>query len=94
MARGGAGNRLPLPSVQDQGKRLERTEKDGSTSAGVARAEEGEMMMKHRQPMPSYYGKNILQHAQKKFLQRKAMEANREKHRDSPAEAVEGGKQE
>lgn len=51
-------------------------------------------MMKHRQPMPSYYGKNILQHAQKKFLQRKAMEANREKHRDSPAEAVEGGKQE
>ena len=51
-------------------------------------------MMKHRQPMPRYYGKNIVQHAQKKFLQRKAMEANQEKRRDSPAEAVESGKKE
>lgn len=48
-------------------------------------------MMKHRQPMPRYYGKNIVQHAQKKFLQRKAMEANQEKRRDSPEEAVESG---
>ena len=29
--------------------------------------------------MPSYYGKNIVQHAQKKFLQRKALEAERER---------------
>ena len=50
--------------------------------------------MKHRQPMPRYYGKNIVQHAQKKFLQRKAMEANQGKRRDSPAEAVESGKKE
>ena len=50
--------------------------------------------MKRRQPMPSYYGKNIVQHAQKKFLQRKAMEANREKRRDHPADDVSGGKKE
>lgn len=30
--------------------------------------------MKGRKQMPSYYGKNIVQHAQKRFLQRKAME--------------------
>ena len=59
-----------------------------------SRAVEGELMMKHRQPMPRYYGKNIVQHAQKKFFQRKAMEANQEKRRDSPAEAVESGKKE
>ena len=35
--------------------------------------------MKKRQPMPRYYGKNIVQHAQKKFLRRKAMEADQEK---------------
>lgn len=38
--------------------------------------------MKRRQPMPSYYGKNIVQHAQKKFLQRKATEACRERRDD------------
>lgn len=31
--------------------------------------------------MPSYYGKNIVQHAQKKFLQRKAMENAQRKQR-------------
>lgn len=50
--------------------------------------------MKGRKQMPSYYGKNIVQHAQKKFLQRKEMEANRDKRRESPAEAVENGKKE
>lgn len=50
--------------------------------------------MKRKKQMPSYYGKNIVQHAQKKFLQRKALEANREKRRDSPADAVENGKKE
>lgn len=38
--------------------------------------------MKHKNPMPRYYGKNIVQHAQKKFLQRKAMEADQEKRRE------------
>lgn len=38
--------------------------------------------MKHKQPMPSYYGKNIVQHAQKKFFRRKAMEAGRERRLD------------
>lgn len=50
--------------------------------------------MKHKQPMPRYYGKNIVQHAQKKFLQRKAMEANQEKRREHPADDVSGGKKE
>ena len=48
--------------------------------------------MKRKQPMPRYYGKNIVQHAQKKFLQRKVMETNREKRRDCPADAVDSGK--
>ena len=48
--------------------------------------------MKHKQQMPRYYGKNIVQHAQRKFLQRKAMEANQEKRRERPADAVDGGK--
>ena len=48
--------------------------------------------MKRKQPMPRYYGKNIVQHAQRKFLQRKALEANREKHRDGPANGVDSGK--
>ena len=51
-------------------------------------------MMKHRQPMPRYYGKNIVQHAQKKFLQRKAMENNQEKRRGFPEEDVDGVKKE
>ena len=38
--------------------------------------------MKGKQPMPRYYGKNIVRHAQKKFFQRKAMEAEREKRLD------------
>ena len=29
--------------------------------------------------MPSYYGKNIAQHAQKRFLQRKASEADKKR---------------
>lgn len=37
--------------------------------------------MKHKKPMPHYYGKNIVQHAQKKFLRRKALEADQEKRR-------------
>ena len=40
------------------------------------------MTMKGKQPMPRYYGKNIVRHAQKKFFQRKAMEAEREKRLD------------
>ncbi len=52
------------------------------------------MTMKHKQPMPRYYGKNIVQHAQKKFLQRKAAEANQEKRRERPADAVDSGKKE
>lgn len=38
--------------------------------------------MKRKQTMPSYYGKNIVQHTQKKFLQRKATEADREKRQE------------
>lgn len=48
----------------------------------MAWAVEGELTMKHKKPMPRYYGKNIVQHAQKKFLQRKATEADREKRRE------------
>lgn len=33
--------------------------------------------MKHKKPMPGYYGKNIVQNAQKRFFQRKALEANK-----------------
>lgn len=56
---------------------------------------EGELNMKgKKQPMPRYYGKNIAQHAQKKFFQRKALEANKEKRRDCPVEAVDSGKKE
>ena len=81
-ARGGAGSRLPLPAVQGQRKSVERTKKDRSASAGVARAVEGELTVKGKQPMPRYYGKNIVRHAQKKFFQRKAMEAERERRLD------------
>lgn len=49
--------------------------------------------MKRKNPMPRYYGKNIMQHAQKKFLQRKAMEANQEKRRERPAEDAGNGTQ-
>lgn len=49
--------------------------------------------MKRKQPMPRYYGKNIAQHAQKKFLQRKALEANQEKRRERPAEGTGNGTQ-
>lgn len=39
--------------------------------------------MKRKQPMPGYYGKNIAQHAQKRFFQRKALEADKKrKERD------------
>ena len=43
--------------------------------------------------MPRYYGKNIMQHAQKKFLQRKALEANQEKRRERLAEGTGNGTQ-
>ena len=45
-----------------------------------------------KKPMPRYYGRNIVRHAQKKFLQRKALEADREKRRDCPVEAVDSGR--
>lgn len=35
-----------------------------------------------KKPMPGYYGKNIAQHAQRRFFQRKAMEADQEKRRE------------
>lgn len=35
--------------------------------------------MKHKKPMPGYYGKNIVQHAQRRFFQRKALEAEQKK---------------
>ncbi len=50
--------------------------------------------MKHKKPMPHYYGKNIVQHAQKKFLQRKVLETDREKGRERPADAVDNGRKE
>jgi len=50
--------------------------------------------MKRKQPMPRYYGRNIARHAQKKFFQRKELEANQEKRRDCPAaESIESGKE-
>ena len=56
------------------------------------RVERKETKMKKKQPMPRYYGKNIVQNAQKRFLKRKAQEADHEKRRDRPADAVENGK--
>lgn len=44
--------------------------------------------------MPSYYGRDILRHAEKKFLQRKAREAEQKKRRDCPSETTESGKKE
>ena len=38
--------------------------------------------MKRKQQMPYYYGKNIAQHAQKRFFQRKALEADRKQRID------------
>ena len=38
--------------------------------------------MKHKKQMPGYYGKNIVQHAQKRFFQRKALEADRKQRID------------
>lgn len=60
----------------------------------MARAVEGELNVKRKKQMPGYYGKNIAQHAQKKFFQRKALEANQRKHQDRPAETTDGGKKE
>ena len=37
--------------------------------------------MKHKKPMPGYYGKNIAQNAQRRFFRRKAMEADQEQRR-------------
>ena len=50
--------------------------------------------MNHKTMKPRYYNKNIIQQAQRRYLQRKAMEANREKRRERPADAVESGKKE
>ncbi len=41
--------------------------------------------MKHKKPMPGYYGKNIAQHAQRRFFQRKATE-DQERRDDLRAE--------
>ena len=71
-----------------------RRKADWPAPAGVARAVEGELRMKRKKPMPRYYGKNIVQHAQKKFLQHKELEADREKRRDRPAGVVDAGKKE
>lgn len=38
-------------------------------------------MPKRKKQMPGYYGKNIVQHAQRRFFQRKALEADQEKKR-------------
>ena len=38
--------------------------------------------MKGKNQMPGYYGKNIAQHAQRRFLQRKVLEADREKRQE------------
>lgn len=38
--------------------------------------------MKRKKQMPGYYGKNIAQHAQRRFFQRKALEADQEKRRE------------
>lgn len=38
--------------------------------------------MKGKKQMPSYYGKNVAQHAQRRFFQRKALEADQEKRRE------------
>lgn len=50
-------------------------------------------MRKKKQQMPSYYGKNIAQHAQKKFFQRKALEAEQKKRRNNPAADMENSKE-
>lgn len=70
------------------------TEKDRPASAGMAGAVEGELTMKRKQPMPRYYGRNIVQNAQKKFLQRKALEDRQKRIRDRLADAVDGGRKE
>lgn len=38
--------------------------------------------MKKEKPMPRYYGKNIAQHAQKRFFKRKTLEAEKERRAD------------
>ncbi len=38
--------------------------------------------MSGKKPMPGYYGKNIVQNAQKRFIRRKALEADQEKRRE------------
>ena len=38
--------------------------------------------MKRKKQMPGYYGKDIAQHAQRRFFQRKALEADQEKRRE------------
>lgn len=38
--------------------------------------------VKHKNQMPSYYGKNVVQHAQRRFFKRKELEACREKDQE------------
>jgi hypothetical protein len=53
--------------------------------------ERGKPSVKRKKPMPGYYGKNVVQNAERKFLRRKASEADQEKRRDSPEGTVTGG---
>ena len=46
-----------------------------------------------KKPMPGYYGKNIAQHAQKRFFQRKALEADK-KRREGDDHRDKGGERE
>ena len=48
--------------------------------------------MKGKKPMPGYYSKNIVRHAERKFFRRKAMEAVQEKSKACPPDAVGNGK--
>ena len=43
-------------------------------------------MGKRKMPIPSYWRKNVAQNAQRKFLQRKRMEADQEKRKGTRGE--------
>jgi len=44
--------------------------------------------MKRKEPMPSFYGKNIAQHAQKRFFRRKKLEREKADVRQRPEAAA------
>lgn len=48
--------------------------------------------MSRKKQMPRYYGRNILRNAERKFFQRKVLEANAGKRREGPADSQDGGK--